>query len=178
MSFHSLGRLKYVWLVVGLFCVALPSRAVAASPAGSLIQMQMQSTIGLLLDEVPAGALRNEAAKNALTAGSAFWIAKAQRQIRLANYRLVFRGGFYDDPKGPLPLPAKSVWNIVLRGTPRRQVISGHDYVAVDYGFQTYLVTDTDSPAAVEPALAEVGGTWQEPLILPIDPDLLFERTG
>jgi hypothetical protein len=140
--------------------------------------MQMQSTIGLLLDEVPAGALRNEAAKNALTAGSAFWIAKAQRQIRLANYRLVFRSGFYDDPKGPLPLPAKTVWNIVLRGTPRRQVISGHDYVAVDYGFQTYLVTDTDSPAAVEPALAEVGGTWQEPLILPIDPDLLFERTG
>jgi hypothetical protein len=175
---YRLKSVALVWLLAFLAYVASPTAAAASGPAGSLVQMQMQSTVGLLLDEVPAGQLREEAADNAMAAGDAFWIAKAQRQIRLANYRLVFRSGFYTDPKGPLPLPAKSVWNISLRGQPQRQVIKGHHYVAVDYTFQTYIVTDTDSPGTVEPALAPIGGKWPEPLILPVDPDLLFERTG
>jgi hypothetical protein len=158
--------------------LAVPISAPAADP-GALIKMTMQSTVGLLLDEVPAGKLRDAAAARALGYDDSFWIARAQRQLRLANYRLVFRSGYYSDPKGPLPLPPQSVWNIKLKGGgAQRQNIEGHDYVAVDYTFQTYIISDPDSPAQVEPALAQVGGKWLEPLILPMDPDLLFERTG
>ena len=150
----------------------------ASGQAGSLVQMRMQSTVGLLLDEIPTGALRDAAAQTALQSGDDFWVARAQRQIRLADYRLVFRGGYYTEPKGRLPLPSKTVWNITLHGKPQRQQIGGHDYVAVDYTFQTVIVTDANSPGTVEPALTLVGGKWSEPLIFPVDPDLLFERTG
>jgi hypothetical protein len=157
--------------------------AVAETPskvpaAGSQVDMRMQSTVGILLDEIPTGTLRRQAAETARQHDDAFWIAKAQRQIRLTDYRLVFRSGYYDRPKGPLPLPDRAVWNINLVGKARRQQVNGHDYVAINYTFRTILISDPDSPGAVEPALRRIGGTWAEPLILPIDPDLLFERTG
>jgi hypothetical protein len=40
------------------------------------------------------------------------------------------------------------------------------------------MLTDAVSPAIAEPALATVGGTWDEPFHLPIDPELLLQRTG
>jgi hypothetical protein len=116
----------------------------------------MQSTVGLLLDEIPTGELREAGALTALQSGNDFWVEKAHRQIRLADYRLVFRSGYYTDPKGPLPLPSRTVWNITLHRKPQRQQIGGHDYVAVDYSFQTVIVTDANSPATVEPALTLV----------------------
>ena len=181
MSPPSITQLKLVALTslfLGLAGVAYPTSASPSGPAGSLVHMQMHSTVGLLLDEIPPGMLRYRAAEIARLSGDQFWIEKAQRQIRLTSYRLVFRGGFYTDPKGPLPLPPRSVWNIKLQGTPHRQTIEGHDYMAVDYTFETNIVADKDSPAVVEPTLGKVGGTWPEPLILPVDPDLLLERTG
>ncbi|HEY1468344.1 MAG TPA: lysyl oxidase family protein, partial [Candidatus Acidoferrum sp.] len=117
-------------------------------------------------------------ATQALAADDSFWIAKAQRQLRLADYRLVFRSGYYTEQKGPLPLPPQEVWNVTLNGHAKRQKIKGHDYVAVDYTFQSYIISDPASPGMVEPALAQIDGKWPEPLIFPIDPDLLFERTG
>ena len=178
-SLYRISPLQFAVLVSSFFSLAyVMPMAAMASPKGSLIQVQMQSIVGVLLDEMPAGALRNEVAAEAAQAGQGFWIEKAQRQIRLTGYRLVFRGAYYSDPKGPLPLPEKSVWNLTLKGTPHRQKIEGHDYVAVDYTLQTYIVADPDSPGVVEPALGMAGGKWAEPLILPVDPDLLLQRTG
>src|SRR5260370_36852395 len=95
-------RLKLVALVTAIagFASMSNSSPLAAAkrvgaPAGSLVEMEMRSTVGLLLDEIPAGALRDDAADHARHRGDAFWIEKAQRQIRLTNYRLVFRSGFY-----------------------------------------------------------------------------------
>src|SRR5207302_696088 len=34
------------------------------------------------------------------------------------------------------------------------------------------------APSAVEPNLAKIGGSWDEPFNLPSDPELLLERTG
>src|SRR5665213_1243724 len=82
-----------------------------APAAGSQVDMEMRSTVGILLDEIPTGAPRRQAAETARQHDDAFWIAKAQRQIRLTDYRLVFRSGYYDRPKGPLPLPDRAVWN-------------------------------------------------------------------
>ena len=40
------------------------------------------------------------------------------------------------------------------------------------------LVSDGASPGESERKLANVGGTWREPFILPVDPELLLQRTG
>jgi hypothetical protein len=152
---------------------------------GALIKMQLSSQVGVLLDDIPAGPLREAAAAAALAQPAQFWTDRASRQVRLTYYKLVFRGQYYasnhsssSNVKGPLPLPQKSVWNVALTDAPYRVTSAGHDFVAVDYAFDTTIVSDAASPAQVEPALAAVGGTWTEQFNLPTDPDLLLERTG
>jgi hypothetical protein len=153
--------------------------------SGALVKLQMTSNVGVVLDDIPAGPLREAAAQAALAQGSQFWTDRATRQVRLTYYRLVFRGQYYSSNhsssskvRGPLPLPDKSVWHVVPTGPAFRDTSGGHDIVTVPYSFDSMIVTDAASPGAVEPALATVGGTWDEPFNLPTDPDLLLERTG
>ena len=171
-------------------CGQAPERTASSQNAdatsGALIRMDMSSTVGVLLDEIPAGPQREAAAANALAEPASFWEARARSQVRLTSYRLVFRGQYYSaswsngntTPKGPLPLPPKAVWNVHASGQPYRTKIDTHDLVVSDYAFSSYIVTDADSPGIVEPALATVGGTWAEPFNLPADPELLLQRTG
>lgn len=168
-------------------CVDSSERGAAAQESrggddapGALIRLEMNSTTAVLLDEIPAGPARELAAANALTRGDQFWIDRAKRQAHLTFYHLVFRAGYYAaaERRGPLPLPPESVWNISLRGRAHRMRHHGHDVVAIDYSFQSHILTDLASPATVEPALVNIHGTWDEPFTLPVDPELLLERTG
>src|SRR5260221_13538120 len=123
----------------------------ASTDPGSLISMSIDSQVGVLLDEIPAGTLRDAAAANALAQGADFWTARAARQTKLAYYRLVFRGEFYpnfkNNQKGPLPLPDKSKWNILLTGPAHRVTTAdGHHVVARPYNMNTYIVADATSP--------------------------------
>jgi len=162
--------------------VLVPVRAGAqmmpTQDPGALISMNMKGTVAVLLDEIPRGQWREQAAQEALASEDEFWVNRAERQVRLTFYRLVFRGFYYTAGKGPLPLPPKSTWHIILSGAPRRGTIGGHDFVLQDYTFRAHILSDPASPAAVEPQLATIGGAWQEPFLLPVDPDLLLERTG
>ena len=185
-SFSVRREFRFVFLTLCLASagpvVGEGSRLIAADP-GSLISMSMDSQVGVLLDEIPAGTLRDAAAANALAQGPDFWTARAARQTKLAYYRLVFRGEFYpnfkNNQKGPLPLPDKSKWNILLTGPAHRVTTAdGHDVVARTYNFNTYLVTDASSPAVVEANFKNIGGTWDEPFLFPIDPELILQRTG
>ena len=184
MSNVSLNRglICSALLVLALAPFAWTSRAqtTPAADPGALISMTMKGTVGVFLDEIPAGEWREEAAQDALEkqGDDGFWVERAKRQVRLTYYRLVFRGFYYPSGKGPLPLPPKSGWRIVINGVPRRAKIGSHDFVLQDYTFYAHLLSDTASPVAVEPQLATTGGTWSEPFLLPIDPDLLLERTG
>lgn len=146
---------------------------------GALIGVSFEGRVGVLLDELPA-ELRDRAARQVLDEPNRFWIARARAQLALATYRLVFRNFFYDDEegKGQLPLPPESLWQIELTSYPARRAVDGHDFVMVDYRFTSTLLTDLDSPAEAEPALAEPGGVWQEDFVLPLDPELLLQRTG
>jgi hypothetical protein len=152
----------------------------ALSDPGALIKEEMDGTVGVLLDEIPAGCERDAAAAHLLAQGNDFWTDRAGTQIFLTNYRLVFRTFYYTTTpaKGALPLAPESVRTFALTGAPQRTTIGGHDYVAVNYHYLSYIVTDPASPGASEPALASVGGTWDEPFILPADPELVFQRTG
>src|SRR4029079_10801009 len=92
---------------------------------------------------------------------------------------------FYDegDDKQQLPLPPDELLNIgIVRGVDgagsRRAEVAGHDYVLGDYVLSSMIVTDEDSPGTSEPALAEIGGIWDEEFTFPVDPELLVQRTG
>jgi Lysyl oxidase len=176
----------------GLICLALgvtafvllPSKARAQSastaPPGALIRMDMNTTVGVLLDEIPSGAQRDAAADWALSQDEDFWENRAATQVNLTFYRLVFRSFYYPAPpaRGDLPLPPHSRWKFEIVGEPRRTQIGTHDYVAIKYHFWTYIVTDLASPGTSEPALSTVGGTWDEPFDLPADPELVMQRSG
>ena len=143
---------------------------------GALVSLTMASQVGILLDEYPEG-IRDAVAQAIATESEAFWIELAQRQVALTYNRLHFRPFFYPN-KGQLPLPPQSLWHIELTGEPARQTLNNHDLILIGYTFSSTLLTGQDSPAAAEPALAEIGGVWDEPFILPPDPTQLLQRTG
>ncbi|MBK8900168.1 MAG: hypothetical protein IPM53_03205 [Anaerolineaceae bacterium] len=143
---------------------------------GALVGLTMNSQVGILLDEYPEG-IRDAVAETLAAESEAFWIELAQRQVALTYNRLHFRPFFYAD-KGQLPLPPQSLWHIELTGEPERQSINSHELILINYTFSSTLLTSQDSPAAAEPALAEIGGVWNEPFILPPDPTQLLQRTG
>ncbi len=143
---------------------------------GALLGLTMDSQVGILLDDYPEGM--RDAVAEALSAESeAFWRELAQRQVALTYNRLHFRPFFYAD-KGQLPLPPQSLWHIELNGAPERQTINNHDLILIAYTFSSTLLSGLDEPAKAEPALAEIGGVWEEPFMLPPDPTQLLQRTG
>ncbi len=162
----------------------------AGPVVGALVTVSMPSTVGVLLDEVPLDD-RDRVAAAIEARPTSFWVTRAQQQVKLTSYHLVFRGEFYPgQPRQELPLPPESQWDIVFApgeaGTgdggdaePYRMTTSdGHDLVLVDYTLQTTLLTDIDSPGVSEPSLLGIGGIWNEPFTLPLDPEQLLQRTG
>jgi hypothetical protein len=142
--------------------------------------MDMNTMVGVKLDDIPKGAQREAAADWAFSRDNDFWTTRASSQVDLTYYRLVFRQFFYTPPpaRGALALPPRSAWKFEILDEPRRMQIGTHDYVAVKYHFWTYIVTDPASPGTSDPALGAIGGTWDEPFDLPADPELVMERTG
>lgn len=146
---------------------------------GALIRVTMQSQVGVLLDELPA-EMRDRVAQDMLDQSPEFWTERAAFQIEHTLSRLVFRHVFYSDTRQrQLPLPPRAVWNIALdpSGAKRTQV-NGHDMIVIGYALDTLLLSDVAAPGQAEPALAPIGGTWDEPFVLPLDPMYLFQRTG
>jgi hypothetical protein len=151
---------------------------------GALIRVTLSSTVGVLLDEIPE-SMRERVAEALLEKPEAFFVERARRQLSLASYRLNFRRYFYEEAeaKQQLPLPPEQAQRITLvpdesGNSVRRDTFEGHDYVLADYELEAVVVTDSESPAASEPALSEIGGTWDEPFVFPVDPELLIQRTG
>jgi hypothetical protein len=165
------------------------STAGAAGAAGSnadpgaLIHVTANSQVGVLLDELPE-SMRERVAKALLAKPDSFYEARARQQLTLSTYRLNFRASFYEEDSGKsqLPLPPPEVQAIRFlknKGkTAYRATVEGHDYVLADYELDATLITDVESPGISEPALADIGGTWQEDFVFPVDPELLVQRTG
>jgi hypothetical protein len=144
---------------------------------GALVRLTAESTVGVGLDELPL-SIRADAAKALIARPDSFWRTRAQRQINLMSYRLVFRTQFYPgENRQQLPLPPKEVRFISFEGKPHRSSIDGHDLVVVRYQMRGVLLTTPDSPAITEPNLAKSGGVRVERFTLPIDPELVFQRT-
>lgn len=177
---RSLTPLVVLASLAALRCSSSPDEPQPKKDPGALVHTSMKSQVGVLLDELPA-ELRDRAAQGLLAKPASFWEERAKTQIALTLYRLVFRQYFYDEGEGKqqLPLPPREAWSITLDAAgAQRTMVDGHDVVAVGFTYEGTLLSDADSPAKAEPALAKVGGTWDEPFFLPVDPELLFQRTG
>jgi hypothetical protein len=162
-------------------CSSGPGSSNSTQDPGALVSVSIPSTVGVLLDEVPA-AMRDRVAQAMLAKPTSFWNARAQRQLNLTTYRLVFRQAYYAKMKytgkDSLPLPPSSVWNITFNGPARRDSSkAGHDYVLIDYTMNSTLLTDVNSPGTSDNHLGNIGGKWTEQFTLPVDPELVFQRT-
>lgn len=146
-----------------------------AEDPGSLLDLTMASSVGVLLDDIPL-ADRDRIAQILLAEPAATWEARAGLQVETTYYRLTFRNFFYEG-LGQLPLPPREQWTLAV-GAPERRTIDGHDLVVVDYTFASTLLSGVDQPALADPKLAEIGGVVEEAYVLPADPELLLERTG
>ena len=155
-----------------------------AGDPGALIKVSTTSQVGVVLDEIPAER-RDKVVATLKAKDKKFWIDRARSQINMTRYRLVFRPYYYaEGNRMQLPLPPDVKWEVTLKSdemgltTPRRVMIGTHDVVLVDYTFASTLLTSAESPGISEPELAKVGGMWDEPFIFPVDPELVFQRTG
>ena len=160
---------------------AIPTVLATLDPAtfgdGALIQVQMNGTVGVLLDGIPL-ALHEDVIGHIMSQDEAYWDALARRHVTLTKYRLNFRN-FKRPGKGQLPLPPEQLWEIELdENGPRQVTIQEHDLIVLDYQFSSTLLTDPASTAESEPQLSEIGGVWEELFILPLDPDFLLQRMG
>lgn len=172
-------------------CGAETVNPVPTVDPGALVAVSVSSRVGFVLDEIPLEE-RDRVADALAALDEQEWLARARQQLKHTSYRLIFREYYFlGDDLAPidadgdgrsdrlnLPLPPESLWQLTLDASPTRVEIDGHDIVAAPYSMQSVIVTDAASPGMSEPNLAEVGGVWEEPFVLPVDPELVFQRTG
>jgi len=154
-----------------------PAMDLAEPPDGALISIMMEGQVGVLLDELPK-EMRDRVAGNLLDKAEDYWNDLARQQVRLTKRRLNFRNFVYSN-RGQLPLPPEALWTIEVEPAgPQRLTIQGHDLVVTNYTFSSTLLSDAESPGQAEPRLREAGSIWNEPYVLPVDPNFLLQRTG
>lgn len=149
-------------------------------PMGSLVDVTATGQVGILLEDFPLTS-RTRLAADFAALPTSFWQARAKQQIRLSTYRLIYRGLYYPANSGrdELPLTQPEEWTIDLDPTgPTRTTVEGHDVVVWNYTMSTTVLSDEASPAATEPNLATVGGVHTESFVFPVDPTLIYQRTG
>lgn len=140
---------------------------------GALIDTRMESRVGVLLDEIPTSD-RERLAQELLQKPEAYWYVRAIKQIRFTTLRRNY-GTTYG--KKPLPLPPEELWQVKVTSPARRERVDNHDLIIADYRYQGTLLSDALSPAESEAALGTIGGTWTDQLMLPLDPEFVFQRT-
>ena len=94
-----------------------------AKPIGALVEVDLSSQVGVVLDDLPA-AKRANVAQWLLSQGTDYWKARAVRQITLAYYRLNFRN-YYVSNQGALPLPDPALWTFSFGTARRAPYVSG-----------------------------------------------------
>jgi hypothetical protein len=155
---------------------SLKGRAIASAAPGAIVEVKMNSNVGILVDDYPA-TIKERVINDYLNKPNLFWYKRASQQVEATLYRLVYRNFYYNN-KGQLPLPPRELWQINITSAPYEAVIDGHTLIVVDYEFASTLLTSAESPGIAEPKLNSIGGTWDEPMVLPADPEHLLERTG
>ncbi len=85
---------------------------------------------------------------------------------------------YYCEVCNALPLPVEDLWHIDITSAPRISFFDGHKALVVDYTFETTMLSDYASVNESETLLTVVGGIATETLVFPVDPELIYQRTG
>ncbi len=154
-----------------------PAGNTGAGDPGDLVRVTGSSTVGALLTDEPNP---EAAAAFYLTRDDAWWTARAQTQVELTTYRLIFRANWYNANSGKfqLPPPAKEVYQIRFLTAAKRVTMGVHSLVARDYEVLYHIVARAGTARTGDPALGVIGGETSESFFLPADPMLLLQRTG
>jgi len=152
-------------------------------PVGSLLKVDLLSKVGFVLDDIPQ-ADRGKVAAWLMSQSDDFWKTRAKKQVELAQYRLNYRN-YYVAGQGALPLNHPSLWRITFLGGPNRaSYVSGKqnsviDAVYRDYKMETVILSDYNSPSeSTGHRLDNPGDVVTQDIASPLDPLLLFQRTG
>src|SRR5262249_18206235 len=141
-------------------------------PIGALVQVDLSSQVGVVLDDLPA-AKRADVAQWLLSQGTDYWKARAIRPITMTNSRLYFPYSYVSN-QGALPLPDPSLWTFSFGTARRAPYVSGKkksvvDAVLIDYQMQSVILTDFNSPSAsTGNRLNKPGDTVTMPFGLPL----------
>jgi len=144
---------------------------------GALLKASVDSTVGVVLTDIPEN-MRSRVVNLIKSQPQSFWRWRAEKQIALTNYDLVF-----PLDRGALPLTFSNTekWSFTFT-QPVRQTLRRNqneiDAVVVNYHMETIILTDYDSPEKSQHKLRSVGGIYSVPFEFPVDPTLLHQRTG
>ena len=134
-------------------------------------------TVGVLLDEIPS--MSNTSAVNFFKAKpDSWWINRIRKQVFFSQYRLVFRNLYYPALfVNQLIIPNITQWSITMQPATTR-LIDGHFLVVRDYSFTTYILGRFGDAVISDPRLGIIGNSVTEQFTLPVDPQLLIQRSG
>ena len=157
---------------------ALGDTAVVNADPGSMLALTMDSTVGVLLDEIPQSA-QARAVAALEDKPESFWEDRARRQIEATGYRLIFRNLYFEpeEGKGILPLPPVEKWVITFKGPAGLREIDGHKVWARDFRFASVLLGPADQAELADARLTAPGVAVEEDFVLPVDPEHILERT-
>ena len=170
-------------MLLSQYTGAAPYSWMAVSPAlptsnGDMIKLTTNTaTIGVLLDEIPS--VSNVSAVNFFKSKpDSWWLNRIKKQVFLTQYRLVYRNNFYSDMfVNQIIVPDIAQWNITMQPATTR-LIDGHFLVVRDYSFITYIVGRFGDAVISDPSLGIIGNSVTEDFNLPVDPQLVIQRTG
>lgn len=173
-----------VWMFIRPFSPVSPSLSDSlpdeemstdgAEATGALIKVSMNGKVGVLLDEIPLNE-RDDLVQILFDKPESYWRERATKQLRFTTLRRNYGATW---GKKSVPLPPEELWRVTVTSDPARESVDGHDFVTVRYTYDSTLLTDAESPRDSATELGTVGGVWKDKLLLPLDPDFVFQRTG
>lgn len=176
------GRWRRAALALALAGLALCAAPARCDEPGDLLRVDWgRVVVGVRVEAGAAVADRLRA--HVLAQGDEFWLARARKQMSLTKVRMTFRTAYYPtDSNGKFTryqlYPPYSDFDITFSGAARKAVIDGHELVVREYSARAFMVGQAGNARVSDPALERVGGRVVERFVLPVDPQLLVQRTG
>ena len=134
-------------------------------------------TVGVLLDEIPSTSL-NATLAFLKAKPDSWWIKRINKQVFYSQFRFVFRNFYYTDlVVNQIIVPNITQWTIAMQ-PPTTRVIDGHNLFVRDYSFTTYILGPFGNAIVSDPRLGQIGNSVSEVFNLPVDPQMLLQRSG
>ena len=179
----SLVFCQCAWAAVdAIDCPEVAIRTSSPDP-GALIGFSVQLLPGKSLEGFPRGPERDRAASVIINKSNLYWDNITLEQAKYGAYELNYNValmGFGDRSVegGQLPLPPPEIMKIRYLGPAHRRTIKGLDMVVRKALVMVDIVTDTESPVQSRIVLGTVGGIASVPIDVPIDGQILIQKSG